>query len=70
MLCCMVPIITELNRHAMYHDLHVTEHLVTLLQARSITVCQQCMPCVSLHCDRMTVICALYGMLDTARHEL
>ena len=25
----MAPIITELYRHAMYHDLHVTEHFVT-----------------------------------------
>ncbi len=53
MLCCMVPIITELCRHAMYHFLHVTheQHLVTCCK-------QDQSKCASSNvhamCDRMT----------------
>ena len=53
MMCCMVPIITGLYRHAMYHSLHVTQHLVTCCK-------QDQAKCASSHvhamCDRMAAI--------------
>ena len=53
MLCCirMVPIITELDRHAVYHYLHITQY--------SVTCCKQHPPKfassnVHAMCDRLT----------------
>jgi hypothetical protein len=64
MLGCMVPIITELYRHVMYHVLHVTEHFFT--GSNQSELAAWCMPRVSLHRVTSTAV-ILHAILHAFR---